>query len=317
MKNVMKIIRGLPASGKSTIAYAWVAEDPNRRVRLNRDDLRLQVYGRYHLVFENDAEDGSDRQRRENFISKLFKRELQECFRNHKDIVVDNTNLSSREVRSLFELADAAGYDVEVIDVEISVDEAVRRDSLRERVVGEEVIRAMAARYLHKGKLPKLPELKSNRLISEAVYVAPKRKPKAVILDMDGTAALLGKHEGARSPYDETRVLEDSVNKPVHTMIRLLKADGHRILVTSGRSGAARADTMKWLDDNGYPWDKMFMRKVDDKRSDDIVKLELFNQFIRDEYDVRAVFDDRLQVCRVWHSLGLPLFRVGDPDANF
>lgn len=27
--------------------------------------------------------------------------------------------------------------------------------------------------------------------------------------------------------------------------------------------------------------------------------------------------DDRLRVCRMWHSLGLPVFRVGDPDADF
>ena len=35
------ITRGLPASGKSTWAKQWVLEDPEHRVRINQDDIRL------------------------------------------------------------------------------------------------------------------------------------------------------------------------------------------------------------------------------------------------------------------------------------
>ncbi len=59
------------------------------------------------------------------------------------------------------------------------------------------------------------------------------------------------------------------------------------------------------------------MRKGDDTRPDAAVKEELYSQHIKGKYNVVAVFDDRLQVCRLWHKLGLPLFRVGDPDADF
>ena len=34
------IMRGLPGSGKSTWAKAWVNEDPINRVRFNLDDMR-------------------------------------------------------------------------------------------------------------------------------------------------------------------------------------------------------------------------------------------------------------------------------------
>ena len=37
------LTRGIPASGKSTWAKAWVQEDPQRRVRVNRDDLRRML----------------------------------------------------------------------------------------------------------------------------------------------------------------------------------------------------------------------------------------------------------------------------------
>jgi len=43
----------------------------------------------------------------------------------------------------------------------------------------------------------------------------------------------------------------------------------------------------------------------------------LYEKCIKGKFNVNAVFDDRLQVCRMWHELGLPLFRVGDPDADF
>lgn len=47
------------------------------------------------------------------------------------------------------------------------------------------------------------------------------------------------------------------------------------------------------------------------------MKAELFDQHVRHRYHILGVFDDRLSVCRQWHAMGLPLFRVGDPDADF
>ena len=41
----LHITRGLPASGKSTWAREWVAEDPASRAEVNRDQLRLMMHG--------------------------------------------------------------------------------------------------------------------------------------------------------------------------------------------------------------------------------------------------------------------------------
>ncbi len=59
------------------------------------------------------------------------------------------------------------------------------------------------------------------------------------------------------------------------------------------------------------------MRESGDFRPDDIIKREIFDRKIRGVYNVKFVIDDRLKVCRMWHQLGLNLFRVGDPDADF
>jgi hypothetical protein len=59
------------------------------------------------------------------------------------------------------------------------------------------------------------------------------------------------------------------------------------------------------------------MRHNGDYRKDVVVKEEMYNDHIKGKYNVTVVIDDRLQVCRMWHRLGLPLLRVGDPDADF
>jgi hypothetical protein len=42
-----------------------------------------------------------------------------------------------------------------------------------------------------------------------------------------------------------------------------------------------------------------------------VVKLELFDEHIRDQYDVQFVLDDRNQVVDMWRQLGLTCLQVG------
>ena len=53
------------------------------------------------------------------------------------------------------------------------------------------------------------------------------------------------------------------------------------------------------------------------KEKDSIIKRRIFEENIRGKFYIDFVLDDRLQVCRMWYEMGLPLLRVGDPDANF
>ena len=53
------------------------------------------------------------------------------------------------------------------------------------------------------------------------------------------------------------------------------------------------------------------MRAADDKRRDDAVKYDLFNEHVRDKFRVNLVLDDRAQVIRLWRDmLGLPTWQV-------
>lgn len=77
------ICRGLPASGKSTWAKQWVLEDPEHRVRINQDDIRLML-GKYWVP------------KREPLVQHIQEEALIEALLKGYDIVIDNTNLNKK-----------------------------------------------------------------------------------------------------------------------------------------------------------------------------------------------------------------------------
>ena len=64
---------------------------------------------------------------------------------------------------------------------------------------------------------------------------------------------------------------------------------------------------------------KLLMRKTGDKRRDTEVKEEIYNEFIKDKYNVLTVFDDRPCVVRMWKRLNLMVCDVSrqDPRVDF
>ena len=60
------------------------------------------------------------------------------------------------------------------------------------------------------------------------------------------------------------------------------------------------------------------MRKENDNRKDSIVKEEIFWNSVAPDYNVKAVFDDRPQVVRLWHDLKIEnVICVGEPFIEF
>lgn len=146
----------------------------------------------------------------------------------------------------------------------------------------------------------------------ENLEVTKSNKPNAILVDLDGTLAI---HNG-RSPYDFGRCNTDLVNEPIKHIVNMY-ANTHIILIVSGRDDWSKPMSAQWLRDNSVRFDEIIMRVSGDKRSDDIVKEEIYNNQIRDKYNVRFVLDDRLRVVRKWFQLGLCVLRAGDPDATF
>ena len=144
-----------------------------------------------------------------------------------------------------------------------------------------------------------------------------KDLPDCYIFDIDGTLAI----KGDRSPYDWDRVGEDKPNASVIVLYNFLwealKKTDIRFFIMSGRDSVCNELTLTWLSEHLEGHNGIYMRPQGDNRKDTIVKKEMYDNHVKGKYNVLGIFDDRLSVCRMWHSLGLPLFRVGDPDADF
>lgn len=156
----------------------------------------------------------------------------------------------------------------------------------------------------------------------------PQSAAPAVIVDIDGTVALHVLPDGrlTRHHHHYRAVGWDLPNPPVISTVRALHAAGHQIIFCSGRPvrdehgydvGAA---TYAWLAEHVGEWTlgaPLFMRAHNDHRSDDVIKAEIYEQFIRGHYDVHLALDDRPRVIRMWRSLGLSVFDVAPDSGEF
>lgn len=124
----MIICRGLPGSGKSTWAKGVVGSG---WTRVNRDDLRALMH------------DGAWSKSNEALVVSARDSIIRSCLGRGENVIVDDTNGTT--VKRLNEIAlQFKGVRVTVKDFPISLKEAIRRDALRPKPVGESVIRGMA-----------------------------------------------------------------------------------------------------------------------------------------------------------------------------
>ncbi|MER7890646.1 AAA family ATPase [Micromonospora sp. NPDC094482] len=290
--------RGLPASGKTTFARTL---QPSV-VRVNRDDLRRMLHGERLFTQWAEAQ-----------VTTVQRAQVEALLRARADVCVDDTNLRSRTLRDWADLAARHGAEFEVHDfTDVPLEECLRRDAERPAVdrVGEAVIRRLHERYLAGRILPlPVPEARPGR--PAQVHEPSAGAPEIVLVDIDGTVAL----NVSRSPYDMTRVGEDQPNEAVIAAVRAMHAAGYAVVFCSGRDASARADTEAWLRRHvRVPYLALHLRAVGDRRKDSVVKREIYEREVRGRYRVVGVFDDRMQVVRMWRALGLTVFQVADGD---
>lgn len=121
MTLTLVVTRGLPASGKTTRALAWVAEDPEHRARVNRDDLREMLHG---ARLDTEAQ--------ERQVEIVVRAQVVALLSAGVSVVVDGTALSDAEVDEWRLLADHHGAILEVVDLrDVLLEVCIQRDAAR------------------------------------------------------------------------------------------------------------------------------------------------------------------------------------------
>jgi predicted kinase len=312
---VLICTRGIPASGKTTWAKEWVDEDPTWRVRVNRDDLRYALSGTY--VFPKETA-----RHQEETVTANQMAMVETNLRAKLSVVVDDTNLTHKFAKEWLRLAKKLGVKAEFVDFDIPLDEALARNLGRQakggRFVPENVIKSFYDRFVNKktGLLKPYPILDMTFEPVVRKYVRQPDKPKALVVDIDGTIADM--EPCGRGPFEWHRVGDDSPHADVIDLIMRVQASGVQLIFLSGRDSVCRPETYAWLvrytSTNQYLPPVLYMRGEGDMRSDQEIKPELFWKHVGENWDVIGVVDDRQKVVDQWRAMGLRVYQCAPGD---
>lgn len=283
----MTIMRGLPASGKSTKAKELLSV--GNTVRINKDLLRTML----HFDNFNHRNEGHTRD---------AARKLADWYlTNSVNVIIDDTNLNEGTVQSWKDLAKIHDAKIEYVDcTDVSVHECVSRDKYREKKVGEAVIKKMALQHL--GYL---------------------KGEKVVVCDLDGTLCDIEHrlHFAHSEPKDWKAffagIKDDKPREEVFAAVTKLCQDENATpLLVSARPENYREATEQWLNKHfegrsfGKGREFLIMREAGDKRPDTLVKGDIYDKYLKD-LNIVKVFDDRPSVIRMWREKGLDVEDVG------
>lgn len=300
-KPKLEVLKGLPASGKSTYAKKLAAQG---WTRTNKDTIRLD-----EKLFPTGY--NYKNRKHEKIVLRERNRLIEEALADGKDVVVDDTNLNPVHIKELAAIARKHNAIFKVNDsfLEVPLSECIKRDSLREGTarVGENVIRRMYHDYI--------------AIKFDGKEYDPDL-PFCVISDVDGTLAHMN---GKRKPYDWHKVGLDDIDLGAAHVLDGVDMIGYAdIFIFSGRDEVCRPETEEWLERHNIPYKNLYMRRTDhvDERGgqvpDTLVKQEMYEKYIKGKYNVLFIMDDRPQVCRMWRDkYQLRVMNLGDPYYEF
>jgi len=272
------MFKGLPGSGKSTLAKKMVDDNPNKFKRINKDDLRSMLDNSHH---SKDSE---------SFILKVRDTLILLSLEEGKHVIIDDTNLSPKHENRIKELIKGKAKLIIEDLTHVPLETCIKNDLKRLNSVGKDVIMQMYNQFLK-------PKQETIEHIDNI--------PNAIICDLDGTLCLLN----GRNPYDASTCDQDDLNEVVSSIIK-----GRTVLLVSGREDKYREPTLKFLKKHNIEFKELHMRKSGDYRKDSIVKREIFDQHIRNKYNIDFVLDDRQIVVDTWREMGLFCLQVAPGD---
>jgi predicted kinase len=292
---------GISASGKSTFAKSWVNSVDQLaigvdRVEINRDTIRQNFVelGGKEWCWDNWS------WKREKEVTFIANSQIDFSIEKGCDIICSDTNLNPTFRNEMIKKFEDAGYLVEIKPFPISYEDAIKRDNKRANGVGSSVIAKQFKQWEY--------------FISRKKYVVPdERYTNCILVDLDGTLCHM---DGKRGAFEWDKVGGDSCDEHVKDIINRMP-ETEIVILLSGRDSCCRKMTEQWLEDNEVNYDHLYMRTEKDMRPDYIVKEELFWKHIADKYVVKYAIDDRPIIGRLWRSLGIKVFQVGDPHIEF
>jgi len=292
-KLIVKILIGIPCSGKSTWSEDYVKKNSSW-ARVNRDDFRFML---------KDA--AMCEPKVENLISDLVDNAIMTLLNKNMNVIVDATNLKASYINHFIDLVRTTA-DVEFQIFDISIKKAMERMANRDRKVPLDVVERMFEQYkILMDSFDFTTRRKQPRIYRNPVF--DPNKESVILSDLDGT---LFQMNGKRGPFDWKRVYVDDLDEIVAERIRMHHKMGEKVILVSGRDGSCRKETEEALALHEIPYFELHMRPANDFRKDNIIKQEILDREIKPRFNVKFVYDDRDQVVKMWRANGIKCFQV-------
>ena len=289
MNKKIIVLQGPPASGKSTWARE-TAKAGTPYVIVNRDSIR-NARGEYWIPDQED------------YISDIEEYGVRSAINRNLIPIIDATNLNPNTIRKWENLAKELDCEIEYKQFYIPFKEALERDANREQSVGKKVLRKFYERYFYEQYAKEIGY--DSRLIRDA-----NEKPDCIVIDLDGTVAL---HRN-RLPFDWDKLGTDFFDPRMHHIIMTCVKSGVKLIFLTGRPESVRLATENWISNNLQTDYELIMRPVNDYRSGEIVKKELWEKYVEPYYNTICVFEDSNKCVNMWRELGLLTCQVANAD---
>lgn len=297
MKNI-KLLIGISGSGKSTYSHELWKTNPSNFVIINRDKIRELLFGYTESSIHNYYK-RNDIAKLEKKVTKYEDTLIYEALEENKTVILDATHLEKKYI----ERHEYWNVPIELVWFDIDLDTAIERDSIRNRKVGKDIITKQYNKYINLKK-----SLEHYKFIPHSIK-QDLNLPPCILYDIDGTIAQM--HN--RGPFEWNKVKEDymiySVVSTIDWLSDLDSKNRPTVILCTGRDGVALQDTIEWLNSNEIYYDDIMIRNEKDMRPDWVVKEEMWKN-ISKQYNIIAMYDDRLQVVRRARALGLKVFNV-------
>ena len=268
------IVRGLPASGKTTYAMKLMESSPGRWTRISRADMNKSL--RFSSVSEIKV------------LNKLRNKLIESLVSLGKDVIIDDVNLQQTQLNELKRLiVSSAKVPVIIHEVPFNtpVSECISRSPEK------------------KNNIMKLSEGLNRELKETSMLYEPSVNNKAVIVDIDGTIL--------EQTDDVFAFDDDFVVTPKQTMCDLVSSlyeSGHKILFLTARNEAGRdlahSHIKHCIPSIGDDYE-LHMRDDSDDRSSSDLKSDIFCNNIRPRYNVVMFIDDLEENITAFRQLGI------------
>lgn len=287
---------GCSASGKSSFARS-ITRDNDDWTEINRDNVRFngkpKDWASYAFTDKNEGR-----------VTGICNGMISRAAAEGKNIIISDTNLNAFRRGLLMDKLIELGFEVVIRLFDVPFGDLVERHTKMPSAVPMDRLHDQYRRFVcqFKGVVP---------------YTIEEDATVGYICDLDGTLVDIT----GRDPYSTKHY---HLDKPIAHVVKFVKAlitSGAEVHFVSGRSEYGRQGTLEQLENVlgiAIHTKDLSLRAREDRRPDPVVKMEIFNNTLRQHRYAWTAIDDRLSVIEeCWSPMNIPVISVGKVHNRF